>query len=76
MKDFTQEFTEFFITYGQQHHPASKDSVAQWVKEVMSNSGLDTEIFKLHNTTVASNSATYKLAYRFKEVLNINIYIY
>ena len=28
----TQDFTEFFITYGKPHHPASKDSLARWVK--------------------------------------------
>ena len=30
----TQDFTEFFITFGKPHYPLSKDSLAQWVKEV------------------------------------------
>ena len=55
----TKDFTEFFITFGKPHHPASKDSLARWVKEVMRNSGIDTEIFKPHSTKVASNSAAY-----------------
>ena len=55
----TQDFTEFFITFGKPHYPASKDSLAQWVKEVMGNSSIDTEIFKLHSTRLASNIATY-----------------
>ena len=65
----TKDFTEFFITFGKPHHPASKDSLARWVKEVMGNSGIDTEIFKPHSTRVASNSAAYKLGMPLQEVL-------
>ena len=32
----TQDFTEFFITFGKPHYPVSKDSLAQWAKEVSS----------------------------------------
>ena len=52
---------EFFITFGKPHHPASKDSLAWRVKEVIGNFGVDTEIFKPDSTKVASNSAAYKL---------------
>ena len=48
-KIITQNFTEFFITLGKPHHPASKDTLARWVKDVMGNSGIDTEILKPHN---------------------------
>ena len=65
----TTLYTEFFITYGKPHHPASKDSLARWVKELMGNSGIDTEIFKLNSTRVASNSAAYKLGLPLQEVL-------
>ena len=65
----TQDFTEFFINFGKAHHPASKDSLAQWEKEVMGNSGIDIEIFKPHSTRVASNSAAYKLGMPLQEVL-------
>ena len=39
-------FTQFFITFGKPQHLASKDSLAQWVKEAMGNSGIYTEFFK------------------------------
>ena len=68
-KIITQNFTEFFIIFGKPHHPASKDTLAGWVKEVMGNSGIDTEIFKPHSTRVASNSAAYKLGIPLQEVL-------
>ena len=68
-KIITQNLTEFFINFGKPHHPASKDTPARWVKEVMGNSGIDTEIFKPHSTRVASNSAAYKLGMPLQEVL-------
>ena len=60
-KIVTKDFIEFFITFGKPHHPASKDSLAWRVKEVIGNFGVDTEIFKPDSTKVASNSAAYKL---------------
>ena len=33
-KIITQNFTECFITFGKPHHPASKDTLARFVKEV------------------------------------------
>ena len=68
-KIIAQYFTEFFIAFGQPHHPPSKDSLARWVKEVMGNSGIDTEIFKPHSTRVVSKSAAYKLGMPLQEVL-------
>ena len=65
----TQNFTKLFFTFGKPHHPASKGSLARWVKKVMGNSGIDTEIFKPHSTRVASNSAAYKLVMPLQEVL-------
>ena len=64
-----QDFTEFCITSGQPYHPASKDMLARWVKEIMRNSGIDTKILKPHSTRVASNSAAYKLGMVLQEVL-------
>ena len=46
-----------------------KDSLARWGKEVIGNSGIDTEIFNPHSTRVASNSETYKLGMPLQEVL-------
>ena len=65
----TQDLTEFFITFDKPPHSASKDVLGRWVKEVIGNSGIDTEIFKPHSTRVASNSAAYKLGMLLQEVL-------
>ena len=65
----TQNFTEFFITFGKPHHTIFKDLLARWVKEVITNSGIDSEIFKTHSTRVASISAAFKLGMPLQEVL-------
>ena len=49
--------------------PATKDSLAQWVNEIMRNCGINTEIFKPHSTRVASKSAAYELGMPLQEVL-------
>ena len=38
----TQDFTEF----SNSHHPVSKGSLVRWVKEVIENSDIDTEILQ------------------------------
>ena len=68
-KIITQNFNVFLLTFEKPHHLASKGSLARWVKKVMGNSGIDTEIFKPHSTRVASNSAAYKLVMPLQEVL-------
>ena len=67
----TQDFIEFFITFAKPYHPASKDSQAQWVNEVMGNSGINTKIFKLHSTRVGSNSTAQKLGMLLLEALKM-----
>ena len=34
-----------FVTYGKPHHAATKDTLARWVKNTMSLSGVDTAVF-------------------------------
>ena len=65
----TQDLTDFFITFGKPQYPASKDSLAWWVKEVMGKSGIDTETFRSHSIMVASKSAAYNLVMSLLEVL-------
>ena len=48
-------------------HP--KDSLAQWYKEVMAISVIDTAIFRPRSTTVASNSAFYELGITLQGIL-------
>ena len=40
---------EFFITHRKPYHPASKDTLARWVKEVLISSGIDTSQYAAHS---------------------------
>ena len=61
--------SSFFITYGKPHHPASKDTLARWVKEAMREAGINTDIYKPHSTRSASNSKVFSMGVPLKEVL-------
>ena len=48
---------EFIITHGKPHKPAHSETMSRWLKEVMSESGVDVKIFKPHSCRSASTSA-------------------
>ena len=39
----------FFLTHRRPHHPASKDTIARWVKTVLHLSGVNIDIYKPHS---------------------------
>ena len=47
---------EEIITYGKSYQVASKDALAQWVKDVMKESDISPGIYKSHGTRTASNA--------------------
>ena len=49
--------TQLFITTQKPHGPATSDSIARWVKEVMREAGLDISKFTPHSIRAASTSA-------------------
>ena len=51
-----QNIKSFFITYGKSYQVASKDALAQWVKDVMKESDISPGIYKSHSTRTASNA--------------------
>ena len=46
----------FFVTHGKPHQAATKDTLARWIKDVMSTSGVDTTVFNPHSCRSASSS--------------------
>ena len=46
----------FFLTHRRPHHPASKDTIARWVKNVLQLSGVNVDIYKPHSYRSASTS--------------------
>lgn len=45
-----------FITFKKPHKPATSQTISQWIKKVLSASGLDTSIFSAHSTRHAATS--------------------
>ena len=50
------EIKSLFITKVRPFKPASKDTIAKWIRETLSNAGIDTSIFSPHSTRSAASS--------------------
>jgi hypothetical protein len=48
--------TQLLISYVKPNRPVSKDTVARWVKEVLTSSGIDTNVYGAHSSRAASTS--------------------
>lgn len=59
---FSQGYTlqELFITSKKPYKPATCQSISRWMKQVMSSSGIDTNIFSSHSTKHASTSCAHR----------------
>ena len=49
-------YDAFFLTHRRPHHPASKDTIARWMKNVLQLSGVNVDIYKPHSYRSASTS--------------------
>ena len=55
-KSVKGSITCLFITASKPYRPASKDTLARWIKSVLHDSGIDMTIFTPHSTKLASTS--------------------
>jgi hypothetical protein len=51
------DVTTLFLTFVKPHRPASKDTLSRWVKQVLSEAGVDTTTYGPHSVRAASTSA-------------------
>lgn len=58
-----------FISYGKPYYVTSKDALAQWVKEIMRESGISTGIYQSHSTRAVLNTMVYKSCVLLQVVL-------
>ena len=49
--------TKLLISFNKPHQAVSRDTIRRWIKQVLSNSGIDTNVFSTHSTRSASVSA-------------------
>ena len=48
---------QLLISYQKPHQAITKDTLARWLRDVLTKSGVDTEVFSAHSTRSASTSA-------------------
>lgn len=58
-----------FISFKRPHKAVSTDTIARWVKIVMTNAGVSTDVFKPHSTRAASTSAASNAQVPVDEIL-------
>ena len=59
-KDVRNKTVQLFLITQKPHGPASKDTIAKWIKTIMLLAGLDMDIFTPHSIRAASTSAALK----------------
>ena len=48
--------TRLFVSFKKPHHKVTRDTIARWLKTIMTQAGIDTTIYKPHSTRTASVS--------------------
>ena len=59
-----------FLSYIKPHRPVTSQGLAHWVKDLLKEAGVDTEIFKAHSVRGASTSAALKKVLHIKDILD------
>ena len=59
-----------FITYGKPHKQASPDTISRWIKNMLSESGVDITVYKAHSCRSASTSKANNIGITMKEILD------
>ena len=58
-----------FVSYVQPHKPVSGDTIKRWVKQVLTNAGIDTSTFTAHSTRSASTSVAANAGLPLQDIL-------
>ena len=61
--------SKLFISYVKPHKPVCTDTLARWIKAVLTSSGVDTSVFKAHSVRSASTSYAYAKGVPIAEIL-------
>ena len=62
--------TKLFISHIKPHRQASRDTISRWIRETMTNAGVDTSTFKPHSTISAATSKAKAVAVHIQDILN------
>ncbi len=62
--------SQLFISFAKPHKKVTKDTIARWIKHVMSISGIDTSVFKPHSTRAASTSKASQCSVPISQIMS------
>ena len=63
------EIKQFLVTYGKPHKTASDDTMSRWIKNTISNTGIDIHVFKAHSTRSDSSSIAKQVGIPYTGIL-------
>lgn len=55
-KSIRGDENKLFISFNKPHRAVTRSTISRWIKRVLQEAGIDTEIFKAHSTRAASSS--------------------
>ena len=61
--------TQLLLSYQKPHRPVSTDTIARWIKLVLTEAGIDTTVFSAHSTRAASTSAAHSKGISIDKIL-------
>ena len=61
---------QLFISYTRPHRPITSQRIAHWIKDLLGDAGVNTDVFKAHSVRGASTSAAMNKGVSLAEVLN------
>ena len=64
---------KLLLPYIRPQKPISSASLSRWLKDLISQAGIDTSIFKAHSVRGASSSATYEMGVSLQDILDLAI---
>ena len=63
------EIKQFLVTYIKPHKAASDDTISRWIKNTISRTGFDIDVFKAHSNCSASSSKAKEIGIPYTEIL-------
>ena len=60
---------QLLVSYMAPHTKVSRDTIARWIKSAMTQSGINTELFKAHSTRAAATSKAARAATPINDIL-------
>ena len=68
-KPLREDENKLFISFAKPHKRVSKDTIARWIRTVMSNAGIDVAVYKPHSMRSAATSKAKQARVPMQDIL-------